>query len=106
MSSKARGVRTLRAGLVAVAVFATVPGFAAQCAQKAPLSTAVQVTSEEAPNCDEFILLGAGDYENLRNPFSADPDFSTVLWAWGATLVLWAIGLGIGSLYRLTRARL
>lgn len=61
------------------------------------------LTDQQPPACSEFLLISQADYEMLRNPFTADVDFSVVLWAWGACLVLWALGLGAGSIVNVVK---
>lgn len=42
----------------------------------------------------EVVLLGEGDYLSLQNPFqNATPDWHCAIWAWGAGILLWSIGL-------------
>ena len=61
----------------------------------------VIVTTEQPPDCSAYVLLSAGDYDSLRNPFGAEPDFSIVGWAFGAGLFLWAAGIGLGLILQI-----
>jgi len=77
------------------------------CATRNTLTNTVTVnTSQQPPSCSEYVLLSGSDYDALRNPFNADPEFSVVLWAWGASILIWVVGLGIGLLYSMIRRNL
>ena len=74
---------------------------ALQCATAS--AGVVQTTGEQPPSCASFVLLSASDYSDLRNPFTATPDFSTVRWAVGATLLMWVMGVIVGLLISVVR---
>lgn len=61
----------------------------------------VIVTAEQPPDCSAYVLLSAGDYDRLRQPFGSEPDFSVVGWAFGAGLLLWAVGIGVGAVIQI-----
>jgi hypothetical protein len=90
---------------VAVFSLAAIPmanAYALQCAQT-DSSGFVEITTEQPPSCSTFVLISSSDFDALRNPFTATPDFSMVRWSFGATLVFWCIGFGIGSIITLVR---
>ncbi|HEY0975563.1 MAG TPA: hypothetical protein VGE57_13810 [Solimonas sp.] len=66
-----------------------------RCAAADP-SGQIFATTEQPPSCVEYLLLSEDDYDALRNPFGAEPDFSVVGWAFGASMLIWSIGLSIG----------
>lgn len=52
----------------------------------------------------EYVLITPAEYAVLQQPFlNATPDWNQVLWAFGATLTLWCIGLGVGAIVALMR---
>lgn len=103
MSSKAKVRAAAVAVLVAVSL-SPISAYAGRCAQKAPLSTAVQTTSETFPDCSDVLLLSRSDYDALRNPFGAeDIDFVNVRWSLGAALLMWVSGIGVGFVINVVR---
>ncbi|WP_353188963.1 hypothetical protein [Pseudomonas sp.] len=67
-----------------------------QCATADLLGKVTISTSQQAPTCTQYLLLSSADYDQLRQPFGSDPDFSIVGWAFGASMLMWATGLTIG----------
>lgn len=63
----------------------------------------VTVSNESPGNCSQYTLLSQSDWDMARNPFGHDPDFSIVYWSSGATLLMWAIGLGAGAVFSMIR---
>ena len=78
---------------------------AMQCAEADPVTNVLYRTTGEPPACPEYVLLTSSDYDDLRNPFNASPEFDTVLWAWGASVLLWVIGLVVGTFYRMAKSQ-
>ena len=72
------------------------PAHALTCAA-ADSSGVVYAVEEPVDTCPGYLLLSAADHALLRNPFSTPPDFDLVVWSAGACMLLFAVGLGIGS---------
>lgn len=78
------------------------PVTASDCAKVNALGS-LYITNEQPPNCSVYLLLSAGDYDSLRNPFTAEIQWTNVVWASGATIVMWTVGVGLGAILNLLR---
>lgn len=89
---------------VAAILFNSTSSPAASCAQKNTLTGAATITTEVAPNCSQYLLLSSADYQQLQDPFhTSTVDKSAISFAFGACLLTWSLGLGLGMIINLIR---
>jgi len=77
---------------------------AATCVRVNALGQVVNDSGTAPNDCSDFMILTTADYQELNDPFKADDaNWDVVVWACGAGLLMWAVGIGVGMLVNVVK---